>query len=175
MRQRMVFGLIFLSFMLAITPVARPSATSFTIDYPGALVTWPLGVNNAGTVVGYYADNAGIHGFVFQGAGSTGRYASVDVPGSIQTEIHGINNRGVTVGVFWDAQGNQHGFVHNGRDFTKGYTTVNVPFADCCTSVLLPTLPSPPRCPAPPKSTGSTGAARSWATTWIPRIPSTAL
>ena len=137
MRQRtMVFGLIFLSIMLVIIPVARPSAAGFTIDYPGAIVTWPLGVNNSGTVVGYYADNAGIHGFVFQGAGATGRFTSVDVPGSIQTELHGINNRGVTVGVYWDSAGNQHGFMHRGRDFTKGYTTINVSFADCCTSAL---------------------------------------
>jgi len=137
MRQRtMLFAVIFLSFMLVATPVARPSTrtctstSTFTFDYPGAMETFATGINTAGAVGGYYQDLSGLlHGFVHQGSNfiSTG-YTTFDVPGgSLLTEAKGINDAGDIVGLYIDPSGNVRGFVHRGTDFSTGYQTIDVP------------------------------------------------
>jgi probable HAF family extracellular repeat protein len=35
----------------------------------------------------------------------------LDVPGSVQTDANGINDAGDIVGVYFDASGNEHGFL----------------------------------------------------------------
>ena len=48
---------------------------------------------------------------------------TLDVPGATLTVAEGINNRGEIGGVYFDADGNQHGFVlSNGT-----YTSIDVP------------------------------------------------
>ncbi len=86
-----------------------------TLDFPGAGDTHAHGVNNSGTVVGYWdvLDSTGaviaFHGFIWK----NGSFSQVDFPGSADTFIQGINTGGDLVGV-WDAGVNSpigHGFV----------------------------------------------------------------
>ncbi len=132
MRQRtMLFGMIFLSLLLVVTPVARPSTSSFTFTVPGAIgYTVALGVNKAGSIVGIYADNTGLHGFLHRGADFSTGFSVIKVPNSFLTEPQGLNDRGDVVGLYIDS--GTHGFVHHGLDFSTGYQTIDVPFAGAC-------------------------------------------
>jgi uncharacterized membrane protein len=86
-----------------------------TLDFPGASETLAFGVNESGTVVGYWdlLDASGNllveHGFKWK----DGAFTEVDFPGSVDTAVIGINARGDLVGV-WDSgltSPVSHGFV----------------------------------------------------------------
>jgi len=86
-----------------------------TLDFPGASDTYAFGINESGTVVGYWdlLDAGGnvlvYHGFIFKDGG----FAEVNFPGSGDTAALGINARGDIVGV-WDSgvtSPTGHGFV----------------------------------------------------------------
>lgn len=60
------------------------------VIYPGASITEVTGINNVGTIVGYYS-NPGetvTHGFRFDGT----NYVQYDVPGATSTRLAGISN-----------------------------------------------------------------------------------
>lgn len=85
-------------------------AHKFTpVAVPGALLTNPSGVDQAGRVSGtYYSgdpNNPVSHGFLLQ----DGVYTSWDVPGASSTEILGGNNSGQITGCYADQTG-EHGF-----------------------------------------------------------------
>jgi uncharacterized membrane protein len=88
------------------------------LDYPGALDTFPYGINSRGDIVGNWdSDQSTVgHGFVF----SSGHFFSIDVPGAVPdgTAATGINNRGEIVGSFIGEDGNSHGFLAEGSVFT---------------------------------------------------------
>jgi probable HAF family extracellular repeat protein len=57
----------------------QPSYVYTTLDVPGSLDTFANGINDAGQVVGWWADHNGRdHGFLYSG----GRYSTLDAPGS---------------------------------------------------------------------------------------------
>jgi probable HAF family extracellular repeat protein len=89
------------------------------LDYPGALDTFPMGINPQGDIVGNWdTDQSTVgHAFVF----SRGRIFSFDVPGSAPdaSAANGINARGQIVGTYLDADGNSHGFLANGAIFAR--------------------------------------------------------
>ena len=91
--------------------------TSF--DVPGATgVTVPFGINNAGTIAGFYYQNGFYHGFIKTAAGS---YTTIDVPGQTNTMIYGINANGRIVGGYGNpgtdyAAG--HGFIYDNGTYT---------------------------------------------------------
>jgi CHRD domain len=61
-----------------------------------------LGINDAGTIAGYFGSGAQGHpnkGYLLAG----GAYTSENFPGSVQTQVTGLNNHGVSVG-FWSDQ-----------------------------------------------------------------------
>ena len=67
------------------------------------------GINNAGTIVGWYAVDGLAHGFVLsKGVFTT---VDVDVPNATATQIRSINAKGEIVGVYFDGAGIQHGFL----------------------------------------------------------------
>ncbi len=67
----------------------------------------PAGLNNYGTLVGYFRDAAfRAHGFILR----NGTYEQYDYPGSTSTRVNGINDRDVMVGQF-GAAGVQHAFI----------------------------------------------------------------
>jgi uncharacterized membrane protein len=100
-----------------------------TLDFPNANDTFAWGVNDLGTVVGFWdvVDANGNllanHGFVW----NNGVFAQVDFPGAVDTIVFGINNAGDLVGN-WDSglnSVNSHGFVcSKGQCFS-----FDVPFA----------------------------------------------
>jgi probable HAF family extracellular repeat protein len=91
-----------------------------TLNVPGSIQTIASGINNAGQVVGLYADSSNRnHGYLYSG----GAYTTLNVPGSIDTEARGINNSGQIVGYYEDAVHRLHGFLYaNGH-----YNTLDAP------------------------------------------------
>ena len=61
-------------------------------------LTFPIGINDRGQIVGYYDDAGGMHGFLRQ---KTGGFSRID-PGCRATEALKINNRGQIVGIYVD-------------------------------------------------------------------------
>ncbi len=88
-----------------------------------------VGINNAGWVVGFYADSMGVmHGYLFNGTSAT----TLDFVGGMGTQAFGINNTGEIVGDYTDSMGVMHGFVYQGGVFHTvddpngiGTTTIN--------------------------------------------------
>jgi uncharacterized membrane protein len=78
-------------------------------DFPGALGTNALDINNRGQIAGIYADaERKIHAFLRE---ENGAYTTIDVPGASLTFPFGINNRGHVVGLYMDANQVRHGFL----------------------------------------------------------------
>ncbi len=70
-----------------------------------------VGINNAGLVVGFYADAAGtFHGYLFNGTAAM----TLDFSGGMGTQAFGINNHGEIVGDYTDSLGVMHGFTYIG-------------------------------------------------------------
>lgn len=78
-----------------------------TIHISGATYTDPTGINDAGEIVGYYKNAAGVdNGFIDIG----GNIQTYIAPGGSDTIISGLNNLGQIVGVYDNSSG-QHMFV----------------------------------------------------------------
>lgn len=83
-------------------------ATYTSVNYPGAVRTYALGINNSGEIVGLYTTSPNEHGFLL----SNGMYTSIDVPGNNGlTSAVSINDAGQIVGEYSDNMGN-HGFLY---------------------------------------------------------------
>jgi hypothetical protein len=79
--------------------------------------SFPLGINNAGSIVGWTvgkAANAPFKGFDIVG----GAIGKVTVKGSKSTNPTGINDAGQICGAYVDAGGVQHGFLLTGKKLT---------------------------------------------------------
>jgi hypothetical protein len=79
------------------------------LDYPGATLTQPLGINPQGEIVGRYQDGAGHHGFLL----SDGNWTTFDIPGAsdaFPVRPKAINADREIVGQYVDANGKWHGF-----------------------------------------------------------------
>lgn len=92
--------------------------TVTTLDFPGASDTYPFGISESGTIVGYFdsLDEGGnvlaYHGFTL----TNGIFTQFDFPGAADTAITGINARGDLVGT-WDSGVTSpiaHGFACSG-------------------------------------------------------------
>jgi len=81
--------------------------TTFTV--PGAVDTYPSGINNASQIVGSYDDVYGSHGF-FRDADGTFTFP-IDFPGATDTYLNGINDRGNIVGIWYNNGGGASAFV----------------------------------------------------------------
>ena len=80
-----------------------------------------LGINNEGTIAGYFGSGAAGHpnkGYTFTPPYTQANFHDENFAGSVQTQVTGINNKGVTVG-FWANSNNANmvnsnfGFVDN--------------------------------------------------------------
>ncbi len=108
-----------------------------TINNPGdANFNQLLGINNAGTIAGYFGDGTVVpnNGYTWT---ATGGFVAENVPGAVQTQVIGINNTGTTVGFSVDATGNNTGFVHTSTGFTTPITNPSTPTAAPTTNQLL--------------------------------------
>src|SRR5206468_717126 len=117
-----VFGLI------AIAASSQASDYTFTtLDYPGALDTYPHGVSGS-TVVGSYQNripNTAFHGFIYNGSTFTtldAPKAALSLSGTYLTGVSG----GTVAGYYEDSSYAFHGFIHNGSTFRR----LDVPGAD---------------------------------------------
>jgi hypothetical protein len=92
-----------------------------------------LGINNAGTIAGYFGDGSVVpnNGFTIARPYGAGDFTAENFPGAVQTQVVGINNTGATVGFYIDAPGNNHGFIFEGGT----YTTVDNPLTGPSPSV----------------------------------------
>jgi hypothetical protein len=81
-----------------------------------------LGINNEGTIAGYYGSGLPGHpnkGYTFTPPYTQNDFHNENFVGSVQTQVTGINNEGVTVGFWADsnkaspATNNNFGFVDN--------------------------------------------------------------
>lgn len=90
---------------------------SFTAEnFPGAVQTQVVGINNAGETVGFWIDSAGVqHGFTDIG----GTFKSVNNPMTTTvTQLLGVNDSGRAAGYWSDASGNFHPFTWVPGTFT---------------------------------------------------------
>jgi hypothetical protein len=114
MRAGYVATIVALALVLAPLGKAHAGYTFVALSYPGAANTWAAGINDSGTIVGYYGDTSNLHGFSL----SNGVYTSIDYPGALQTVAYGINNAGIIVGYYLGADGMDHGFSLNGTTYS---------------------------------------------------------
>jgi probable HAF family extracellular repeat protein len=100
-----------------------------TLDFPGASDTLALGINESGTVVGFwdivdaFGNTIVDHGFTWK----DGQFSQIDFPGAADSAVFGINARGDLVGG-WDSgitSPFEHGFVIS----KHGATSFDVPGA----------------------------------------------
>jgi hypothetical protein len=82
-----------------------------------------LGINDVGTIAGYFGSGAAGHpnkGYWLGSPYSQGNFANENFPGSGQTQVIGVNDRNVTVGFFANTAGTTNaGFVNVHGRFQK--------------------------------------------------------
>jgi probable HAF family extracellular repeat protein len=79
------------------------------LQFPGAVNTHPISINDKGQVTGYYQTSGAIdpqHAFVY----SNGLYTSIDPPAGVDPLAFSINNSGQVIGYYSDNVTN-HGFL----------------------------------------------------------------
>ena len=75
------------------------AGTFTTFDPPGSADTFPLGINPAGAITGWYIDASGYHSFL---RARDGTLTTIDVPGAAGTQALAINPAGAIVGGYSD-------------------------------------------------------------------------
>jgi probable HAF family extracellular repeat protein len=90
-----------------------------TIDNGPFLATFLTGINNAGSMAGYYVVPIPDHELVLGFKVTGGTTAPVVVPGAIATMAFGINSLGEIAGSYEDSNHNKHGFLLNGSTYTQ--------------------------------------------------------
>ena len=97
----------------------------FRTDPPGATSALGLGINDTGQIVGDFANNTGVHGFVQ----INGEFTPLDDPvtNASNTIALGVNNAGQVAG-HYQLGSNQHGFLYSGGANGQ-FTTVDRPGA----------------------------------------------
>src|SRR3954454_4297257 len=127
MRTAIVAGILGSLGLFAATVLADTVYTFTQIDVPGAALTNAFGINNAGQIVGIFANSTGpLHGFIDTG----GIFTQIDVLGADMTVPNGINDAGEVVGYF----GNP-GFLYSGGSFTQIHGPVSPPLATVPTGI----------------------------------------
>jgi hypothetical protein len=107
--------------VLGLCSTAFAANFTFTsIDFPGAVRTEALGINDSGIIVGSYTLGSSDHAFSFDGT----TFTTIDFPGE-QSVAVAINNAGVVVGNYYVGTVS-HAFSFDGTTFT----TNDVPGAD---------------------------------------------
>jgi hypothetical protein len=101
---------VMIGMVLVLSVLTTAHATSYTFTPHGYNCR---GINDAGTIVGYYLDGKGWHGFSEETAGV---YTTLDYPGiSGYTFVYGISSNGVIVGYYRDDKGSDYGFSKTGE------------------------------------------------------------
>lgn len=93
--------------------LTRGSYQIIFAPFTGAHYTELRGINNAGLIVGNYADASGLHGFLLDDR----VFSPIDVPGADSTVVTGINDMKQIVGVFFHGR-SVEGFVLSSGTYT---------------------------------------------------------
>ena len=98
------------------------SGTFRTLDYPGALSTAALGINDSSQIVGVFCTKTtGCSPTVSQGDHCfsllNGVYTQIDYPGALGTACNAVNNKGDIVGIYLGAT-QFKGFLYSNGVFT---------------------------------------------------------
>jgi hypothetical protein len=102
------------------TAVAGPVYTVQTVQNPGdPTFTQLLGINNAGTIAGFYGAVTS-KGFTLT---LPNTFTNQNFPGSVTSMVTAINGVGSTAGIYVDTAGTNHGYTDIGGLFT----TVDAP------------------------------------------------
>jgi len=113
------------------------NGTTRTLDFPGALPggTEPDGINDNGTVVGYYfARDYSVHGFIFH----NGQWATLDYPNASDTVLVGITNAGKIIGnAFFLGTASRESFLYQNGTFK----VISIPNSDPGTRGLMSISP----------------------------------
>ena len=114
--------LLFVLWLSCVANAAPAPALTFkfrSYDVPGATQTWLTGINNAGVIVGWFADaQFNFHGFTL----TNGKLKQIDDPNGDQTQIWGINSSGDLVGSYHDPCIEElcyEGFIYRNGKFTN--------------------------------------------------------
>jgi uncharacterized membrane protein len=91
-----------------------------------------LGINNAGTIAGYYGDGTLVLNNGFTTVPPYTAFTAENFPGAVQTQVVGISNTGETVGFYIDSAGVNHGFT----DIRGTFTSVSNPNTTTVTQLL---------------------------------------
>ena len=104
--------------------LAKDGAYRSDIDLGlNATRTSPRGMNQHGTLAGFFVDSGGVtHGFIL---GKHGVPQVIDADDSGTTSLEGINKKELTTGQVTGADGNPHSFIYNNA--TGEFTTIDVP------------------------------------------------
>jgi probable HAF family extracellular repeat protein len=103
--------------LLYTQPKGSTGETFYGVNFAGVAQQAASAVNDAGVIVGYYADSLGvIHGYELSGSKFT--TLNVSFSGALGTASFGINNSGEIVGNWQDAT-TSHGFLLNGGVYTS--------------------------------------------------------
>ena len=96
------------------------TSSRYTIfDYPAAVNTIAMGINNDETVAGWYQDsNHNYHAFLYDYDHRGSAFANIDVPGSTFSSATAINNGGEITGAYIDQNGNMKGYLLRGSQYT---------------------------------------------------------
>jgi hypothetical protein len=96
------------------------------LDYPGALWTDAVGINNNDDVVGGWStDFVAQHGYLW----SKGQFYSIDVPGAVGTVPTCINDAGDIGGLYWNNR--EESYDYHAFIYSHGvFTTIDYPVAD---------------------------------------------
>jgi hypothetical protein len=94
------------------------TSSRYTIfDYPDAVNTIAMGINNTETVVGWYLDSGyNGHSFLYEPKGNV--ITNIDVPESAFSYAAAINNSGEIAGSYGDQDGNVKGYLLRGSQYT---------------------------------------------------------
>lgn len=90
-----------------------------SFDYPGATSTSPIGINDRGDIAGWYTDSSNAtRGFL---RARTGVFRSISEPNATgnQTRAQKINNSRLICGFYTKADGNNHGYLVSGNNFSE--------------------------------------------------------
>src|ERR1017187_1822791 len=94
-------------------PSLSSSYTFVTLDYPGAVATFPLGINMNREIAGFYVDSTFTpHAFLYKSC----KFTNTDFPKSSGAVTGGINDRGDIAGVYSDER--RRGSALRGHSWT---------------------------------------------------------
>jgi probable HAF family extracellular repeat protein len=87
--------------------------TSITFGPSDAFFVYPVSINPAGAVTGFFDDPSGGGGFL---RAPDGTFTVLNLPGSTFTGAYQINPAGLIIGSFTDTNGVTHGFLFLSAD-----------------------------------------------------------